>query len=625
MNNYDVIIIGSGAAGLNAADCLYSNGIKNIAIITEGLQIGTSINTGSDKQTYYKISTTGDERDSVYEMARTLFDCGGIEGFHALTESALSLRCFFKLVEAGVDFPMNEYGEYVGYRTDHDERKRASSCGPLTSNCICKALIKKVTEENIIIFEGERALKLLTFENKIIGLITLNMKNGEFKTYKCSNIILCVGGAAGIYNASVYPKSQTGGLGIAIEEGATAVNLSEWQYGIASTEFRWNLSGSYQQVIPRYLSIDDKGTEHEFLNDYFKADIFDAIFQKGYNWPFSPKNLNGNRSSLIDIAVYIETRIKNRKVYLDYTKNPKNFTFDKLSKEAYDYLKNSELIGCDTPINRLHKLNEKAYLLYKENGIDLEKQKLLIDVCAQHCNGGLKCDKNYRTDIKGLYASGECAGIFGITRPGGTALNSTQVSSLMAALTIKKEFINFTKKQEDSIFEKIADEKIRLLNDIKQKLYSDSGISPRKLREEYSLLMSKNASFIRHITDISKTYEKLKKELDEFTDKTRAKSAIDLYNAFINRDLLITSLAVLFAEQEYIKDGGISRGSFMVLKGNEDLTELLQHEIKIEADKNTVIDIKYVDDSFISNKRAVSPLPISEQWFEKVYNPSSSL
>ena len=135
---YDAIVIGSGAAGLNAADSLYENGVTNIAILTEGLYTSTSINTGSDKQTYYKLSTTGGVPDSVLDMAKTYYNCGGIQGYHALKEAALSLRCFFKLVEAGVPFPMNEYGEYVGYRTDHDERVRASSCGPLTSKYMCE-------------------------------------------------------------------------------------------------------------------------------------------------------------------------------------------------------------------------------------------------------------------------------------------------------------------------------------------------------------------------------------------------------------------------------------------------------------------------------------------------------
>ena len=46
------LVIGSGAAGLNAANQLRAMGIEDVLVVTEGLQMGTSINTGSDKQTY---------------------------------------------------------------------------------------------------------------------------------------------------------------------------------------------------------------------------------------------------------------------------------------------------------------------------------------------------------------------------------------------------------------------------------------------------------------------------------------------------------------------------------------------------------------------------------------------
>ncbi|GAH67236.1 unnamed protein product, partial [marine sediment metagenome] len=63
------LVLGSGASGLNAAAQLYLNGIKDLLILTEGLSMGTSINTGSDKQTYYKLSLCGAEVDSPRNMA----------------------------------------------------------------------------------------------------------------------------------------------------------------------------------------------------------------------------------------------------------------------------------------------------------------------------------------------------------------------------------------------------------------------------------------------------------------------------------------------------------------------------------------------------------------------------
>ena len=61
---YDCLVVGTGAAGFNAA-CRLKQAGKKVAIITEGINCGTSRNTGSDKQTYYKLGLGGDAQDSA--------------------------------------------------------------------------------------------------------------------------------------------------------------------------------------------------------------------------------------------------------------------------------------------------------------------------------------------------------------------------------------------------------------------------------------------------------------------------------------------------------------------------------------------------------------------------------
>ena len=69
---YDAIIIGSGAAGYGVADCLFKKGITDIAVVTENRFSGTSRNTGSDKQTYYKLSMDGFSQ--YYPMLENMAD-----------------------------------------------------------------------------------------------------------------------------------------------------------------------------------------------------------------------------------------------------------------------------------------------------------------------------------------------------------------------------------------------------------------------------------------------------------------------------------------------------------------------------------------------------------------------
>ena len=610
---YDAIVIGSGAAGLNAADTLYENGMTNIAIITEGLYTSTSINTGSDKQTYYKLSTTGGVPDSVLDMAKTYYNCGGMQGYHALKESALSLRCFFKLVEAGVPFPMNEYGEYVGYRTDHDERVRASSCGPLTSKYMCEALIKRVEAKNIDILEPMRVVKLLADENGVYGCVAINAETAELSVYASSNIIMATGGPAGIYASSVYPKSHVGGIGVALNEGAKASSLCEWQYGLASTDFRWNLSGSYQQVIPKYISVDNDGKVHEFLKDYIDGNECDLIFLKGYNWPFAPKNLKGaNTSSMVDIAVYYETAVLGRKVFLDFRSNPSCYDVKTLSKEAREYLENCGIDGLETPIERLKAMNMRAYQLYLDNGIDLEKEPLAMDVCAQHCNGGLTVDVNYMTTIDGLYAAGECAGVFGVTRPGGSALNSTQVSSLSAALDIVRKKRNTDTAKAEKLAEKALPEL-----EAEKKAYQNGGNKkPMEERLEFSTAMSRDGAFIRNGERV-KALQILTDGFSDFhADTVKAETPYDIYRAFVNKDLLETMKAVLSSIHGFCETIGKSRGGFLVSDSENPMDAAKNSELY--SDNSEIITVKKENGKYSYKKEKVSPIPQSEQWFEKV-------
>jgi len=425
------LIIGTGCAGFNAADRLYDFGIKDIAIITEGRFMGTSRNTGSDKQTYYKLSLCGSEGDSVREMADTLYSGGGVMGEHALCEAAYSTRCFMRLVELGVPFPTNEYGEYAGYKTDHDPRTRATSCGPLTSKYMTEALERSVNSKGIEIVDFQRVIKIITEDHAVTGVACVNTVTGELSVIACQNVILCTGGPACIYKNTVYPESQHGATGLAIDAGVTLSNMEEWQYGIASTKFRWNLSGTYQQVLPRYISVDKDGNEREFLYDTLGTESLGLIFLKGYQWPFDTRKVDG--SSKVDLLVAEEIKKGNR-VFLDFTKNPKGLEegFEILPKEAYTYLERSNaLFG--TPIERLERMNIGAIELYADHGINIRTELLEIAVCAQHCNGGVAVDEHWESDVKGLYVAGEAAGTFGVYRPGGSALNSTQVGSLRAA------------------------------------------------------------------------------------------------------------------------------------------------------------------------------------------------
>ena len=265
-------------------------------------------------------------------MAETLFAGRCVDGDIALCEATLSTQCFLKLVELGVPFPRNRYGEYIGYKTDHDSLRRATSVGPYTSKQMTECLERAVLAKGVPILDKTQLIKILADSGTVCGLLCLNTAAQDaadrFTLIRCKNVIWATGGPAGMYADSVYPFSQYGATGLALEAGARGKNLTEWQYGLAS-------------VAPRvYSTAADGSDEREFLMDFFSDvhDMLSNLFLKGYQWPFDVRKI-ADGSSIIDILVYLET-CKGRKVYLDYRTNPAGgeFSYDDLLPEAREYL-----------------------------------------------------------------------------------------------------------------------------------------------------------------------------------------------------------------------------------------------------------------------------------------------
>ena len=634
----NTIIVGSGAASLNCADHLYAYGQKDIAIVTEKLGGGTSNNTGSDKQTYYKLSVSGKEPDSPYEMAKSLYNGGSMHGDLALIEATTSTQEFFHLVNIGVQFPHDHIGGFVGYKTDHDPRQRATSAGPWTSSQMYKCLLEKVREKGISIFDEHDVISILTNKDRAIGVAAIDKSKLDSETFglvffQTENVVFGVGGPGGLYKTSVYPECHLGAIGLALEVGARAINLTESQFGLASTKFRWNVSGTYQQVIPRYISTDNNGKdEKEFLNQYFPSmsKLATDIFLKGYQWPFDPRKIPNYGSSLIDVLVYIETVVKGRRVFMDFRQNPQGderigrFKFVDLEFEAYKYLENSEaLFG--TPIERLEKMNPMAITLYAKNGIDIKTEPLEVAVCAQHNNGGLVGDIWWESNIRHLFPVGEVNGSHGVYRPGGSALNSGQVGSLRAAQRIANVYTESTFSPD--AFGKVALRRGHELLSLMDRLDATAGgqSDVAQFRDEFQQRMTNFGAHIRNHDTIDKALSDAYDQIARFSQMGIANRS-EIPAALENRHLVLAHAAYLEAIRAYLETGGGSRGSYLVKDhSGEPVLESLGEEWRYKPEnlelRHQVLEtVLEKDCRFHSEWKSRRPIPQVESWFENIWN-----
>ncbi len=628
----NTVVVGTGAAGFNAADQLWALGQKDIAIVTDHVGAGTSRNTGSDKQTYYKLTLCGNDPDSVGDMAETLFSGQCMDGDIALCEASLSARCFLKLVNLGVNFPQNRWGEFVGYKTDHDPRCRATSVGPYTSKQMTECLEQAVREKNIKIFDRMQVIKILSDGERAYGLLCLDLscpddEERRFVLFSCKNIVFATGGPAGMYADSVYPAGHYGSSGLAFEAGAKGKNLTEWQYGIASIHPRWNVSGTYMQALPRFFSTDENGNdEREFLSDFFenRDAMLSSIFLKGYQWPFDVRKLSGG-SSIIDIMVYIE-RSRGRRIFLDFRENPgkEPVNFENLDQEAFEYLNRAG--ACyGTPIERLSHMNMPAVEFYLGRGVDLRTEPLEIAVCAQHNNGGLAADAWWHTDVEGLFAAGEVCGSHGVYRPGGSALNSGQVGSSRAAQYIAARRQGEPDNTGES-FKEIAGKAVydaeKMVSQVTGK--KEGRIAVRELWNRAAVRMSRFGAAIRNPEKIELAIKEVQEELSHLGDFAWVEDGKELWRAFRLRDMLISQFVYLSAMKDYVDHQGRSRGSALYTdlsgqKPDPRLPEEFTFCLDDGSSADLIQEVSYRNGKVQYEWRKVRTIPEDDNFFENVW------
>lgn len=643
VHRFNTVIVGAGAAGMNAAVHLYEfftqKGIKDaqnrIAVVTAGVSLGASRMSGSDKQTYYKMGTSPNVPDSALEFAKSITAAGCCHGDLALAEAIGSLREFYHLVEAGVPFPHDSTGSYIGYKTDNDPYERATSAGPKTSKLMCERLQEQVERHGIRIYDNQEVAHLVTTGKRIIGVVTidkksLNSKNFGINVFQCENLILAAGGPGELYKTSVYPKNQSSIHGLAFQAGLAAENLTESQFGLASTKFRWNVSGSYMQVIPRIFSTDaNGGDEREFLADYFPSmsKMATNIFLKGYQWPFDPQRIENHQSSLIDVLVFNETQ-KGRRVFMDFLKNPigaksmKEFELNDLEEEALVYLQKTGATQ-NTPIERLAHMNQPAIDIYDEHGINLRKEPLEIAVCAQHNNGGFTVNHWWESNIPRTFVVGEMAGTHGVKRPGGSALNSGQVGSLRAAEFIanvygagmpsKNSAKNEIKTQVDELITRFTG------------FIRSGGCNAKDVIAEIQTRMTASAGHIREINDARNALTNaiaLVNRIKE--DGISASSPKDIPAAVRAEHLALASVAYLKAIVTLLEQGSGSRGSHLVL--SPDGVRIAGIEIRFKPENtelcNSILRVEYdpkLPDLFRCETVAPRPLPTERKAFEPAW------
>ena len=567
-----VVVVGSGAAGLRAAVELKRRG-ADVTVVTQSAYGGTSACSGSDKQTLHTANTS-DRGDNFRAMAEAIGAGGAMDKDTAYIEAVGSGRAMSTLQFLGLPLPVDSYGGVLRYQTDHDEVGRATSCGPRTSRLMVKVLAQEAIHLGIPVFNQTTAVRILVQDDRVTGVLCIDPKAVEERNphgvvaHLCEYLVLAAGGPGELYRDSVYPRNCFGSLGLALEAGIEAVNLTESQFGIGTSRdgFPWNLSGTYAQCMPYVYSVDSAGVERNFLVDYYRTtqELVSNTFRKGYQWPFHATRMLDFGSSLFYLAVSREME-SGRKVYMDFNRNPlavpgdQAFDLARLDSDVHVYLEKSGAL-LEKPIDRLKKMNPLSIELYKQYKVDIEKHPLLFAMNNQHMNGGLAVDIWGQTSLSGCYAIGEASGTHGVTRPGGAALNSGQVFGTRCAEHIASRTFAEPAKLDATVA--IAGSVLHVQATLKEM----SPIKPSAIKREVQARMSDFAGMICKADHIASALQDAKKLTQSIRERGVSFDAttFGVTHALQWRQNALASEAILSALNFYVSKGGGSRGARVI-------------------------------------------------------------
>lgn len=466
--NADVIVIGSGIAGLTAALSARDKGLS-VLLLTKDV-----LSTGSTSWAQGGIAAALGPGDSPDQHFQDTLEAGaGLcdqESVRILVQEGPA--AVKRLINLGATFDLDSSGNVALTREGGHRRDRiAHAGGDATGAEISRALVAKVlADPKVRIFEHALVLDLLKDKNERVCGVTLHvMGKGKIDGVGAAlsrAVVLATGGLGAVFQQTTNPLVATGdGVALALRAGATVADLEFVQF--------------HPTVL--WVGPDSRGSQ-PLISEAVRGEgaILRNINGEAFMSTIHPMKDLAPRD-VVAHAVHEEI-IKSGKpyVYLDGTKLGENVWLQRFP----NILSSCRKIGID-PL------------------VDL----IPVVPAAHYASGGVVSDMTGKTDIPGLFAVGECAntGVHGANRLASNSL----LEGLVVAERVANHLTDLPKQSEPLIEN------------------TPTNLIDGKVRKDITETTTTGAGAVRNATGLNKTIDKL----SELAKKTTKLSSTQSWEA----------------------------------------------------------------------------------------------
>ncbi len=424
---FDVVIIGTGIAGLTAGIHLKEYGFNVVAITKEEKISETNTNYAQGGIVAYRSNDTKELLASDIYKAGNNYN--NIEAVSVFSKEAPKFVFDFLIDKVGINFSKDINGNLDYTEEAAHSSRRILHYSDHTGDEIQKCLIEYSKKIKLPIYSNHTAVDIITNNHhsldnqelykirEVMGVYVLNNKSGYVETFFADFVIVASGGIGNLYQYTTNPQCATGdGVSMAYRAGADIINAEFVQF---------HPTCLFHKDIKRFLISESLRGEGAKLIDH-----------------------NGNEfmhkySPLKELA---PRDIVSRAIYEEMYKNGKEY----MLLDLYNNYKGEKPIK-----DRFAKIYETCL----KGGIDITKQPIPIVPASHYFCGGIKVDINGRTSLKNLYAIGEvsCTGLHGANRLASVSLLEGLLWGKRSADDIRDKLVKSNEVIDKKRFKHIPD------------------------------------------------------------------------------------------------------------------------------------------------------------------------